>query len=268
MTSMNDAFIARGEAAVDSLAGMNGQAVRDNLFEAARGLMAARQKYPTDQEFSTWLHSSIYSNLDTDERDSLNMIGEYEVELRPLIEGSTLSSAQAIWQQFKDAAEAMHARDVSKPVADSYTVSDASGLVDQIDVVRKQPDSDIDELHIESRWVPPKARPKTTTKLIKLLGGDAEYLYGWFSTRSVRQTLSPLATEYRGRPMLKTIVEVVKDGSCRHANVAGMRRFDVRMAFPHIPEQSWSAPQEHAIAGMTEILRFALIGSQTYASAA
>ncbi len=59
MTSMTDALIARGQEAVKALAGGTGQAVRDNLFEAGRGLMAARQKIPVDQDFGTWLRSSV-----------------------------------------------------------------------------------------------------------------------------------------------------------------------------------------------------------------
>ena len=37
--------------------------------------------------------------------------------------------------------------------------------------------------------------------------------------------------------MLRTIAATVRDGSCRHARVADLRKFDVRMAFPHLPEK-------------------------------
>jgi hypothetical protein len=37
--------------------------------------------------------------------------------------------------------------------------------------------------------------------------------------------------------MLKKIAATVRDGSCRHAKVAHCRQFDVRMAFPHLPEK-------------------------------
>ena len=119
MTSMTDALIARGQEAVKSLAASTGQAIRDNLFEAGRGLMAARVKFPIDQDFGTWLHSSVYSFLDEDERAALIKLGEYEAELRPLIEGSTLTSARLIWHQFKDAANAMRAQSVTMPAADA-----------------------------------------------------------------------------------------------------------------------------------------------------
>ena len=57
MTSMTDALIARGQEAVKSLSANTGQAVRDNLFEAGCGLVAARQKFPTDQDFDPWLRA-------------------------------------------------------------------------------------------------------------------------------------------------------------------------------------------------------------------
>ena len=117
MTSLTDALIARGQEAVKSLAASGGQTVRDNLFEAGRGLMAAREKFPIDQDFSTWLHSSVYSFLDEDERAALIKLGEYEVELRPLIEGSTLTSARVIWHQFADAVEAIRSHKDLKPTA-------------------------------------------------------------------------------------------------------------------------------------------------------
>ncbi len=107
MTSLTDALIARGQEAVKSIAASTGQAVRDNLFEAGRGLMAARDKFPMDQDFGTWLHSSVYSSVNADERAALIKLGEYETELRPLIEGSTFTSARVIWHQFSDAVEAI-----------------------------------------------------------------------------------------------------------------------------------------------------------------
>ena len=121
MTSMTDALIARGQEAVKSLAGSTGQAVRDNLFEAGRGLMAARDKFPIDQDFGTWLHSSVYSSVNADERAALIKLGEYEAELRPLMQGSTLTSARVIWHQFKDAAEAIRSFSGAIPVTDVQT---------------------------------------------------------------------------------------------------------------------------------------------------
>ena len=127
MTSLTDALIARGQEAVKSIAASSGQAVRDNLFEAGRGLMAAREKFPADQDFNTWLHSSVYSFVVEDERAALIKLGEYETELRPLIEGSTHTSAQVIWQQFKGAAEAMRCRSRAKLAADVPVSEDVSG---------------------------------------------------------------------------------------------------------------------------------------------
>ena len=127
MTSMIDALIARGQEAVNSLAGSTGRTVRDNLFEAGRGLMAARERFPDDQDFNDWLHSSVYSFLADDERAALIMLGEYEAELRPLIEGSTLTSAQAIWRQYSNAAEAMRLRSGAKLAADAQISAEPLG---------------------------------------------------------------------------------------------------------------------------------------------
>ena len=136
MTSMTDALIARGQEAVKSLASSSGQAVRDNLLEAGRGLMAARQKIPLDQDFSTWLHSSVYSFVVEDERAALIKLGEYETELRPLIEGSTHTSAQVIWQQFKDAAEAMR---ITASSLSGYGLVD-EGLEEPLGGAHRNPD--------------------------------------------------------------------------------------------------------------------------------
>ena len=237
MTSMTDALIARGQEAVKSLAGSTGQAVRDNLFEAGRGLMAARQKFPVDQDFGTWLHSSLYSFLDEDERAALIKLGEYETELQPLIEGSTLTSARVIWQQFKDAAEAMRFRGVAKPAADVRVSEEVSGSDTEAGGSSEVVVHENDEPGTLDSWKPPKARPKNQTKLTKALGDNTDYLYGWFSANAIRQTLSPLTSELRGRPMLKTIATTVLDGSCRHARTADLRKFDPRIAFPHLPEK-------------------------------
>ncbi len=237
MTSMTDALIARGQEAVKSLAGGTGQAVRDNLFEAGRGLMAARQKFPVDHDFSTWLLSSVYSFVVEDERAALIKLGEYETELLPLIEGSTLTSARVIWQQFKDAAEAMRFRSVAKSAADVRVSEEVSGSDTEAGGSSEVVVHEIDESSALDSWKPPKSRPKNQTKLTKLLGDDADHLYGWFSANAIGQTLSSLTLESRGRPMLRTIAATVGDGSCRHARTADLRKFDVRMAFPHLPEK-------------------------------
>ncbi len=236
MTSMTDALIARGQEAVKSLAGSTGQAVRDNLFEAGRGLMAARQKIPVDQDFSAWLHSSVYSFVDADEQAALIKLGEYETELRPLIEGSTLTSARVIWKQFKDAAEAMRFRSVAKSAADVRVSEEVSESDTEAGGSSEVVVHDNDEAGVPDSWKPPKSRPKNQTKLTKALGDNTDYLYGWFSANAIRQTLSPLTSELRGRPMLKTIAATVLDGSCRHARTADLRKFDPRISFPHMPE--------------------------------
>jgi hypothetical protein len=229
MTSLTDALIARGQEAVKSVSTSTGQAVRDNLFEAGRGLMAAREKFPIDQDFGTWLHSSVYSFVDEDERVALIKLGEYETELRPLIEGSTLTSARMIWHQFANAAEAMRARRATKPATDIQ----ASEVVDiETDDSIEVTVHDNDESDALVSWMAPKTRPKNQTKLTKSLGDTADHLYGWFSANAIRQTLSPLTSEQRGRPMLKTIAATVVDGSCRHARTADLRQFDVRTALP------------------------------------
>ncbi len=233
MTSMTDALIARGQEAVKSMAGGAGQSVRDNLFEAGRGLMAAKEKFPVNQDFSTWLHSSLYSFVDEDERVALIKLGEYETELRPLIEGSTLTSARVIWHQFKDAAEAIRSHRDLKPTAGVQ--SEAVDI--ETDDSSEPTDHDSDDSDAPVSWKPPKTRPKNGTKLTKLLGDDAFHLYGWFSANAIGQTLSSLTLESRGRPMLRTIAATVRDGSCRHARTADLRKFDVRMAYPHLPEK-------------------------------
>ena len=237
MTSMTDALIAQGQEAEKSLAGGTGQAVRDNLFEAGRGLRAARQKFPVDQDFSTWLHLSVYSFVVEDERAALIKLGEYETELRPLIEGSTHTSAQVIWQQFKGAAEAMRFRSGAKLAADVRVSEEVPGSDTEAGGSSEVVVHDNDESGVPDSWKPPKSRPKNQTKLTKALGDNTDYLYGWFSANAIRQTLSPLTSELRGRPMLKTIAATVLDGSCRHARTADLRQFDVRMAFPHLPEK-------------------------------
>ena len=230
MTSMTDALIARGQEAVNSLAAGTGQAVREHLFRAGRGLVAAQQKFPVDQDFRTWLQASVFSFVVEDERAALIKLGEFETELRCLTEGSTLTSAQAIWQQFNDAAEAIRLRSAAKSAAD-IRVPDKTSRSDA------EIAQEIDVADVCGSWNPPKARPKVPTKLTKALGDNADYLYGWFSTNAVRQTLNPLTSEQRGRPMLKTIVATVLDGSCRQARTADIRKFDVRIAFPHLPQK-------------------------------
>ena len=231
----DDFLINLAVDAANSISTGAGQTLRDRLFDVGRGLRAAQHRYIDDRDFEAWLLKTPLSCFTAEDQTALMLLAEYEEELRPLVAETTLTSAVAIWSRYGAAATALRQ---TPPTEDSPDI-EAAGPNGTDHTFKSRVDV-MEQLHageVPASWQPPTTRPGNTTALMKALGDDATHLYGWFGKSTIRKVLSPLRNEQRGVPMLKSVIETVRNGSCRHAKVAASRRFDVRMAFPHLPNK-------------------------------
>jgi hypothetical protein len=96
----DDQLIAEGEAAAERY-----HKSREQVLPMARGLLAAKRKYPATQEFGEWLQNSPYSMFGKNDRSALISIGEqldeHEDAVVEFLARTNLGSPQLIWIELK-----------------------------------------------------------------------------------------------------------------------------------------------------------------------
>jgi hypothetical protein len=96
----DDRLIAEGEAAVERF-----KKSRDQILPMARGLAAAKRKYPATREFGAWLKGSPYSTIGEHDRGDLINIGkqldEREDVVVEFLARIKLVSPQLIWKELQ-----------------------------------------------------------------------------------------------------------------------------------------------------------------------
>jgi hypothetical protein len=99
--NLDDDLIREGEAAVERFK----KSTREQILPMARGLSAAKRKYPATQEFGEWLQNSPYSMFGKNDRSALISIGEqldeHEDAIVELLARTKLGSPQLIWIELK-----------------------------------------------------------------------------------------------------------------------------------------------------------------------
>jgi hypothetical protein len=102
--NLDDDRIREGEAAAERFAKS-----REALLPMARGLAAARRKYPATQKFGGWLRNSRYSAIGDHDRRALIKIGDqldkHEEAVVEFLTRTHLVSPQLIWIELKEELE-------------------------------------------------------------------------------------------------------------------------------------------------------------------
>jgi hypothetical protein len=122
--------IAEGEAAAEKF----GRS-REQILPMARGLAAAKRKYPETQQFGDWLDGSAYSRLGKNDRAAVISIGEqldeHEATIVKFLASTDLISPQTIWSELREKVEAPKKARPAPKVDPSYYDSKSAGDLDE-----------------------------------------------------------------------------------------------------------------------------------------
>jgi hypothetical protein len=125
----NERLIIAGEAAVERF-----KKSREQILPMARGLLAAKRKYPATQEFGEWLQNSPYSMFGKNDRSALISIGEqldeHEDAVVEFLARTNLGSPQLIWIEFKKELQPAPSIDPSYYDSNSGPVSTDANLLE------------------------------------------------------------------------------------------------------------------------------------------
>jgi hypothetical protein len=97
----DERLIREGEAAVD-LYNRDLKSARARIMPMARGLLAAKRKYPATQDFGDWLQTSSYREIGQTDRAALIKIGENDDFAAKFMRITILTSPESIWDAIRD----------------------------------------------------------------------------------------------------------------------------------------------------------------------
>jgi hypothetical protein len=109
----DDVLIREGEEQVQPFQEELATAHR-RILVLARGLAAAKRKYPNTVRFGVWLATSPYDRLGATARAALIKLGENEAEAEPILSSTSSASPELIWNEVKAARVTSETRNSSE----------------------------------------------------------------------------------------------------------------------------------------------------------
>jgi hypothetical protein len=166
----DERLIREGEAAVERF-----KKSRKQILPMARGLLAAKRKYPATREFGDWLRDSPYSTINDHDRAALIKIGEHLDEREDVVveflKGTNLVSPQTIWVEIKKKLQPQPTLTASNCYdsnsADDPTDADASAAEDGPESGDAEPDADPPPIEA--------IEPRASAKSHELYGTDKRF---------------------------------------------------------------------------------------------
>lgn len=228
------AQVADGEEAsrrVDAKA----EALREEWFKIGHAFLAAKELHPSNQAFGEWRRRSPLERWSKNERACAMQLARNEAFTRKALEGTAVASAERMWERVLDLIRLAKSASSDTPEDDldvCENAKQAEGDASAGDLVRSPlPKSDVERVSVVAAPRVP-ARPGDIEKAI---GNDGPLVRGWYGMAGRAQVRSGLG-QVKEKVILEAVAAAVKSGECVHAPVAGSDVFDIRMAFPHIPE--------------------------------
>jgi hypothetical protein len=168
----DDRLIADGEAAVERY-----HKSREQILPMARGLLAAKRKYPATQEFGEWLQNSPYSMFGKNDRSALISIGEqldeHEDFIVEFLARTELISPQTIMAEIRKKLQPALSIDPSYYDSKSEPVSTDANVLESEKPTEPEPgdvEPDVDPSPIEA------AKPGASAKSHEpLYGSDKRF---------------------------------------------------------------------------------------------
>jgi hypothetical protein len=165
----NERLIIEGEAAAERY-----HKSREQILPMARGLAAAKRKYPATREFGEWLQNSSYSRIGKQDRAALIEIGEqldeHEAVVVEFLSGTDFISPQTIMAEIRKKLQPVLSIDSSYYHSNSKPVStDANQPANE---KRAEPESSDVEQDIDPT---PPIEPVEPAASHKLYGTDKRF---------------------------------------------------------------------------------------------
>jgi hypothetical protein len=234
----------------------------EGTIELASLLADARRQFDANIAFAHWIVDAQLEDINHMDRAALIAMADNLDLARIILQETTRVSWRHIW------AEEMKPR--FSQVAKTTTQNNKTDESPHIDAKTYEIERSIPALSDNSEN---KIEPKPASRagnIEKIIGDDAAYIRAWFTISKkgdLARGIAKVQSYGKGaKPLLAAIAATIKSGECVHAPVASTADFDIRMAFPHIPEavarargqgRSWDTLRKKQGNGQSDWDRFA-----------
>lgn len=221
--SLDDERLIRdGEAAVD-LYNKDLKNARARIMPMARGLLAARRKYPADRDFGDWLQMSSYREIERNDRAALIKIGENDGFSSKYVRTTCLISPETIWDAIK---ELLPVSDDLKPTMDR------ASIVETPETPQEPAPTPI--LAVENVAV--SDRRSSVTKQSRMYGMQrAEEVYAVFTDHNTRALIGKSLQGRGGKEIWTFILQAIDHRFLTRTSYA-TKNLTVRLLFPTSPK--------------------------------
>ena len=225
--STDDDLIREGEAAVDHFL----DSARRQILPMARGLLAAKRRYPATQDFGNWLQASPYRKLGQTARAALIHIGEHEETASRFIHTTSLTSPETIWGAVKKKLLLPPSSATSEPRKSRYSPSmlDPSSVA----TATTSPAGESSPNPIPAP-TPALASSRITVRCGFAKAPRAEEIYEIFQHKEARATLARVWRGKCGREIWDLIVTAL-DGGLLAQNNRAFSTPSLWLLFPSAP---------------------------------
>ena len=210
-------------------------ALRDEWFKIGHAFLAAKEFYPSTQAFGEWLRRSPMARWSKDERASAIHLAKHELFARKALEGTAVANVEWMWKRVAELIRLAPPPSSEASELDPDRCEEPES-VDGIVNAQRISESAAPENNKEHRFVVTPRPSSRQGDIEKLIGDDAALVRGWYCKPGKTQVVPGISKIKSEKVVLAAVAAAVKSGECIHAPVAGSDVFDIRMAFPHIPE--------------------------------
>lgn len=262
VTKLDDERLIReGEAAVD-LYNKDLKNARARIMPMARGLLAAKRKYPATQDFGDWLQTSSYREVERNDRAALIKIGENDEFAAKFVRTTSLISPELIWEAVRELKAALPLCPeyyANVDVSTSDDLNSTNSAIDQPETHAEAPTTPIQPVSNfpEAEKIPAVTRVKhpivnmdsspinpsrtILAKTFGLSGDDVVALLSAYPTnrqKALSAEIMKLHGNHKMRArackLIQLALEVAKSDNAPNLN-KGLG-LDIRMFWPHLPE--------------------------------
>jgi hypothetical protein len=203
----------------------------------ARGLLAARRRYPADQAFGMWLATSPYCKIEKNERADLIKIGEHEDHIAKFIHTTALLSPRTIWAEYGGICEQLASvSHHGKPTVAPTLPPEVPTAVAIEAPVEKQ-ESQKPEVEVEKTDDDKSASKRSESKLYKMGDEIANVLMDKF--KHPRMLAHYMGIEdnqqHRRKRLLRYLAARIKANYPEEC--LAQKAWSWRLLYPHLPQK-------------------------------
>jgi hypothetical protein len=234
----DERLIREGEAAVD-LYNKDVKNARTRIMPMARGLVAAKRKYPATQDFGDWLLTSPYREIEKDERAALIKIGANDTFAEKFMRTTILVSPRTIWDAIEELMPTSHDENSTASHEHSPEITPIEPPAPE-NTATPVPENVAAPIVSVTSPVVFSKKALTLSTFVRRGYPKAELVIGYMLDSNTRCILTSVLPAKRPGPLWALLVECIESGAYGAPVDAAVTQPNIRLLLPWLP---WRAAE-------------------------